>query len=49
VPRNPVAAKLDAAPFDNEDLTDEELRAVEQARSEPSISWSEAKAEPNAD
>lgn len=40
---DPVAAKLDAAPFDDEDL-----RAVKEARSEPGISWSEAEAELNA-
>jgi hypothetical protein len=35
-----AAAKLDAAPYDDEELTDEDLRAVEEARSEPAISWS---------
>lgn len=32
--RDPVAAELDAAPYDDEELTDEDLRAVEEARSE---------------
>jgi hypothetical protein len=41
-------AKLDAAPFDDEELTDEDLRAVEDAQSEPGISWSDAEAELNA-
>jgi hypothetical protein len=38
--QNPVAVKLDAAPYDDEELTDEELSAVKEARSEPGISWS---------
>jgi hypothetical protein len=46
--QDPVAAKLDAAPFDDEELTDEDLRAVKEARSEPGISWSDAEAELNA-
>jgi hypothetical protein len=36
--QDPVAAKLDAAPYDDEDLTDEDLRAVKEARREPGIS-----------
>jgi hypothetical protein len=40
--QDPVAAKLDAALCDDEDLTDEDLRAVKEARSEPGISWSDA-------
>lgn len=43
-----AAAKMDAAPYDDEDLTDEDLRAVKEARSEPGISWSGAEAELNA-
>jgi hypothetical protein len=46
--QDPIAAKLDAAPFDDQELTDEDLRAVKEARSEPSVSWSEAEAELNA-
>jgi hypothetical protein len=46
--QDPVAAKLDAAPYDDEELTDEDLRAVREARSEPGISWSDAEAELNA-
>jgi hypothetical protein len=46
--QDPVAAKLDAAPFDDEELTDEELRIVKGARNEPGISWSDAEAELNA-
>ena len=45
--QDPVAARLDAAPCDDEDLTDEDLQAVKEARSEPGISWSEAEAELN--
>jgi hypothetical protein len=41
--RDPVVAKLDAAPYDDEALTEEDLRAVQEARSEPGIPWSEAK------
>lgn len=46
--QDPVAAKLDAAPYDDEELTDEDLRAVKEARSEAGISWSDAEAELNA-
>jgi hypothetical protein len=46
--QDPVAAKLDAAPIDDEELTDEDLRAVNGARSEPAVSWSDAEAELNA-
>lgn len=46
--QDPVMAKLDAAPYDNEELTDEDLRAIKGARSEPAISWSDAEAELNA-
>jgi len=43
--QDPVAAKLDAAPFEDKELTDEDLRAVKGARSEPGIAWSDAEAE----
>jgi hypothetical protein len=46
--QDPVAAKLDAAPYDDEELTEEDLRAVEEARSEPGMPWSEVEAEPDA-
>jgi hypothetical protein len=42
--QDPAAAKLDAAPYDDEKLTDEDLRAVKEARSQPGISWSDAEA-----
>ena len=47
--QDPVAAKLDAAPYDDEELTDEDRRAVEEARKETGISLSDAEAELNAD
>ena len=46
--QDPVIAKLDAAPYDDEELSEEDLRAVRQARSEPGVSWSGAEAELNA-
>jgi predicted DNA binding protein len=46
--QDPVIAKLDAAPYDDEDLTEEDLQAIRQARSEPSVPWSEAEAELSA-
>jgi len=46
--QDPVAAKLDAAPYDDEKLTNEDLHAVKEARSEAGISWSDAEAELNA-
>lgn len=47
--KDPVVAKLDAAPYDDEELTDEDRRAVNDAANEPGIPWSEAEAELNAD
>lgn len=47
--QDPVAAKLDAAPYDDEELTDENRRAVKEARKETGISLSDAEAELNAD
>jgi hypothetical protein len=46
--QDPVIAKLDAAPYDDERLTGGELRAVRAARREPGVAWSEAEAELNA-
>jgi ribosome-binding protein aMBF1 (putative translation factor) len=43
--QDPVIAKLDAAPYDDEELSEEDREAVRQARSERGISWSEAAAE----
>jgi hypothetical protein len=39
--QDPIEAKLDAAPCDGEELTDEDLRAVKEARSESGIFWSD--------
>jgi len=47
--QDPIATKLDAAPYDDEELTDEDLHAVMEAKSEPGVSWSDAKVELNAD
>lgn len=38
-------ARLDASPYDDVELTDEDLRAVKEAKSEPGVSWSDAEAE----
>jgi len=46
--QDPVIAKLDAAPYDDEELIEEDLRAIRQARSEPGVPWPEAEAELNA-
>lgn len=46
--QDPVAAKLNAAPYDDEDMTDEDLRGVKEARNEPGISWPDAEAELDA-
>lgn len=47
--QDPVLAKLDAAPYDDEPLTDEDRVALEAARREPAVSWSEASSELSAD
>ena len=46
--QDPVIAKLDAAPLDDEDLTDEDRRAIKESREEPGTPWSEVEAELNA-
>jgi hypothetical protein len=46
--RDPVIAKLDAAPYDDEEVSEEYLRAIRQARSEPGVPCPEAEAEPSA-
>lgn len=46
--QDPVVAKLDAAPYDDEELTETDLRMVREAVSEPGVAWSEAEAELNA-
>jgi len=47
--QDPVVAKLDAAPYDDEELTDDDLQAVRDARNEPAVPWPEARAELSAD
>lgn len=47
--KDPVVAKLDAAPYDDEELTEEDRRAIDEAADEPGIPWSDALAELNAD
>jgi hypothetical protein len=46
--QDPVTAKLDAAPYDDEELTGEDLRAVKKVRNEPGVPWSDAEAKLNA-
>ncbi len=46
--QDPVIAKLDAAPDDDEELSEDDLQAIRQARSEPGVPWSEAEAELSA-
>ena len=46
--RIPVVAKLEAAPLDDEELTEEDRRAISESRKEPGIAWSEVEAELNA-
>jgi hypothetical protein len=48
VPRTRLIAKLDAAPYDDEEVSEEDLQAIRQARSEPGIPWPEAEAELSA-
>ena len=38
--RDPVVAKLDAAAYDDEELTGADWEAVREARSEPGVAWS---------
>jgi hypothetical protein len=37
--QDPVVAKLDAVPYDDEELSDEDFRAVQEAQSESAIPW----------
>lgn len=45
--QDPTVAKLDAAPYDDEELTDEVCGPF-VTQSEPGVEWSEAQAELNA-
>jgi hypothetical protein len=46
--RDPLLAKLEAAAYDDESHTDADRDAVEQARDEPGIPWSNVKPELSA-
>ncbi len=45
--QDPVIATLESAPYDDEALGEDDLRAVHEARREPSVAWSEVEAELN--
>lgn len=47
--QDPVVAKLDAAPDDDEPFTHEERQAVQTAMHEPAVPWEQAEAELRAD
>jgi hypothetical protein len=47
--KDPVVAKLDAAPYDDEELTEDDRQAVDTAADEAGIPWSDAVTELNAD
>ena len=47
--RDPVVAKLDAAPYDDEPLTEEDQRAINEGLSEPGIPWSEVESDLRSD
>jgi hypothetical protein len=46
--QDPVLAQLDAAPYDDEPLTDEDRAALDAAKREPGVSWSEVSSELSA-
>jgi hypothetical protein len=39
--RDPLLAKLDAAPYDDEPLTDADGAAITEAKAEPGVSWTD--------
>jgi len=47
--KDPVVAELDAAPYDDEEFTEDDVEAVRDALAETAVSWSEAKRELNAE
>ena len=47
--QDPVLAKLEAAPYDDEPLRDDDRRAVLEATQEPALAWDEVAAELHAD
>jgi hypothetical protein len=46
---DPVVAKLDAAPYDDEGLTEDDQREIGEGLRGPSIPWSEVESELPAD
>jgi hypothetical protein len=46
--QDPVLAQLDAAPYDDEPLTGADRAALDEARREPGVSWSDASSELSA-
>lgn len=47
--RDPVVAKLDAAPYDDEELTEADQDAVREALREPPLPWSALESELRAE
>ena len=47
--QDPVLAKLDAAPYDDEPFADEDRVAVDEAVREPGVSWPDISRELSAD
>ncbi len=47
--QDPVVAKLDAAPYDDEELTEEDRKAMREAVREPGIPWSDAESDLRTD
>jgi hypothetical protein len=43
--RDPVVAKLDAAPYDDEELTADDRAAVSEGLREPGLPWSDVEPE----
>lgn len=43
--QDPVVAALDAAPYDDEEFTEEDERAVADGLSEPGLPWAQAERE----
>ena len=43
--QDPVQAKLEAAQFDDEPFTDEDRAAIDEARHEPGLAWSDVSSE----
>jgi hypothetical protein len=47
--RDPVVAKLDAAPYDDEELIDEDREDVREALAESGVPWSKIEADLRSD